>query len=108
MMTKAQLAIALNQINNLAQLAMVNSMSSPPNNTIKWPIILNVKATMLQSDTQISPVTIKMSEYNTKKTDEVEWYSDPFYTHKGYKMFVLMLLVMVMVKVLTCQCSCDS
>ena len=44
---------------------------------------------MLQSDTHMSPVTIKMSEYNTKKTDEVEWYSDPFYTHnKGYKMCV--------------------
>ena len=86
--TKAQLAIALEQINNLTQLAMVNSMSSSPNNT-KWPIILDVKATilMLQSDTQMSPVTIKMSEYNGKKKDKVQWYSDPFCTsHKGYKM----------------------
>ena len=65
---------------------MVNSMSSLPNNT-KWPIILDVKATMLQSDTQMSPVTIKMSEYNGKKKDKVQWYSDPFCTyHKGYKM----------------------
>ena len=39
MMTKAQLAVALKQINNLAQLAMVNSMSSPHNNTTKWPWI---------------------------------------------------------------------
>ena len=85
MMTKAQLAIALNQINDL-QLAMVNSMSSPPNST-KWPIILHVKATMSQSGNQVCPATIKMSEYSGKKKDEVQWYSDPFYTHnKGYKM----------------------
>ena len=83
--TKAQLAIALKQINNL-QLAMVNSMSSPRNNT-KWPIILDVKASMLQSDNQVCPVIIKISEYNSKYEDEIEWYSDPFYTHnKGYKM----------------------
>ena len=82
--TKAQLAIALKQINDL-QLAMVNSMSSPPNNT-KWPIILDVKATMLQSGNQICPVTIKMSNLNSKKKDEAQWYSDLFYTHnKGYK-----------------------
>ena len=65
---------------------MVNSMSSPPNNT-KWPIILDVKATMLQSGNQMCPATINMSGYNMKKKDEVEWFSDPFYTHnKGYKM----------------------
>ena len=86
MMTKAQLAIALKQINNLVQLAMVNSMSSPPNNT-KWPIILDLKATMLQSGNQMCPVTINMSGYNMKKKDKVVWYSDSFYTHnKGYKM----------------------
>ena len=85
--TDNQLAIALKQINNL-QLAMVNSMSSPRNNT-KWPIILDVKASMLQSDNQMYPVTIKMSEYNSKYEDEVEWYSDPFYTHnKGCKMYL--------------------
>ena len=28
-----------------------------------------------------------MSEYNVKKKNIVQWYSDPFYTHnKGYKM----------------------
>ena len=85
--TDNRLAIALKQINNL-QLAMVNSMSSPRNNT-KWPIILDVKASMLQSDNQMYPVTIKMSEYNSKYEDEVERYSDPFYTHnKGCKMYL--------------------
>ena len=98
MMTKAQLAVALKQINDL-QLAMVNSMSSPPNNT-KWPIILDVKATttiiiiiiiiiitMLQSGNQVSTATVKMSEFNSKYEDEVEWLSDTFYTHnKGYKV----------------------
>ena len=85
MMTKAQLAIALTQINNL-QLAMVNLMSSPPNNS-KWPIILDVKAMMSQSGIQVCPVTIKMSKFNTKKKDKIKWYSDPFYAHnKGYKI----------------------
>ena len=80
--TKAQLAVASKQINNLAQLAMVNS----PTNT-KWPIILDVKATMLQSGNQVCPVTIRMPEFYSKKRDKVQWHSDPFYTHnKGYKM----------------------
>ena len=122
MITKAQLAIASKQINNL-QLAMVNSMSSPPNNA-KWPIILDVKATTTttiiiiiiiiccnQLGNQVSPVTIKMSEYNSKHEDGVQWYSDPFYTHNTRDtrcVFILMLLVVVMVKVLTCQCTCGS
>ena len=80
--TKAQLAVAFKQINNLAQLTMVNS----PTNT-KWPIILDVKATMLQSGNQVCPTTIRMPEFNSKKRDEVVWFSDPLYTHnKGYKM----------------------
>ena len=80
--TKAQLTIAFKQINNLAQLAMVN----PLTNT-KWPIILDVKATMLQSGNQVCPVTIRMPEFNSKKKNKVQWHSDPFYTHnKEYKM----------------------
>ena len=36
---------------------------------------------------QTCPVTIKMSEYNMKREDKIQWFSDPFYTHnKGYKM----------------------
>ena len=81
--TKAQLAAALKQINNLTE------MSNPLTNiaVAKWSIILDVMATMLQSGCQSCPVTIKMSEYNDKKKDKVQWYSDPFYTHNnGYKM----------------------
>ena len=51
---KAQLAIALKQINNLAQLVMMNSTSSSPTN-IRWPIILDVIATMSQSGNQVCP-----------------------------------------------------
>ena len=40
---KAQLAIVLKQINNLAQLVMMNSTSSSPTN-IRWSIILDVMA----------------------------------------------------------------
>ena len=83
---KAQLAIALKQINNLAQLVMMNSRSSSPTN-IRWPIILDVIATMSQSGNQVCPVTIRMPEFSREKKDGIKWYSDPFYTHnKGYKM----------------------
>ena len=42
---------------------------------------------MLTMFKHVCPVTIKMSEFNVKKINEVRWYSDPFYTHnKGYKM----------------------
>ena len=88
--TKAQLAAALKQINNLTE--MIN-LSNPLTNiadqiaVAKWSITLDVMATMLQSGHQSYPVTIKMSEFNGKKKDKVKWYSDSFYTHnKGYKI----------------------
>ena len=90
--TKAQLAAALKQINNLTE--MIN-LSNPFTNiaVAKWSITLDVMATMLQSGHRSCPLTIKMSEYNGKKKfngkkkDKIKWYIDPFYTHnKGYKM----------------------
>ena len=45
---------------------------------------LDVMATMFKS---VSPVTIKISEFNEKKECKMKWYSDSFYTHtKEYKM----------------------
>ena len=83
--TKAQLAIASKQINQL-QLAMVKSMSISLINANR-SIILDVKATMSLSGNQICPVTIKMSKFNSRKERKKGWLSDPFYTHnKGYKM----------------------
>ena len=53
----------------------------------EWAIELNTKALRLSSGDQVLPVIVRMSEYTKKKEDEIDWYSDPFYTHKeGYKM----------------------
>ena len=88
--TRTQLAIAFNQITNLTE--MMKLSDSPTNvaghiAVAKWSITLDVMATMLQSDHQSCPLTIKMSEYNGKKKGKVKWCSDPFYTvNKGYKM----------------------
>ena len=91
-LSKAQLAIAVKQIYNLAQLILGNSVSSTSACSVtdtKWPITLEVMATMLKSGSQLQiyPVTIKMEEYNNKKDNKVIWYSESFYTNnKGYKM----------------------
>ena len=56
-------------------------MSDPK---IFWCNTINNKASKLSSGYQVVPV---MSEYTKKERDEVNWYSDSFYTHhKGYKM----------------------
>ena len=74
--TKAQLAAAVKQINNLTEII---NLSNPLTNiadqiaVVKWFITLDVMATMLQSGHQSCPVTIKMSEYNGKKKDKVQW-----------------------------------
>ena len=37
--------------------------------------------------TNVCPATIKMTKYEDKKENNIQWYSDPFSTHnKGYKM----------------------
>ncbi|XP_065887463.1 TNF receptor-associated factor 3-like [Dysidea avara] len=56
---------------------------------IFWYNTVNYQASKLSSGDQVVPVIVKMSEYTTKKSDKVNWYSDSFYTHhKGYKMFL--------------------
>ena len=53
----------------------------------EWTIELSTKALQLSSGDQVLPVVVHMSEYTKKKEDNVDWYSDSFYTHKkGYKM----------------------
>ncbi|XP_065887461.1 TNF receptor-associated factor 3-like isoform X1 [Dysidea avara] len=57
---------------------------------IFWYNTVNYQASKLSSGDQVVPVIVKMSEYTTKKSDGVRWYSDSFYTHhKGYKMCLL-------------------
>ena len=53
----------------------------------EWTMQLNTRAVQLSSGDQVLPVIVRMSEYTKKKENDVEWYSDPFYTHKeGYKI----------------------
>ena len=74
--TTAQLDAAMKQINSLAMLV----------NTQLYPVHLE---TMVRNFKHTCPVTVKMPEYKDKKENEIEWYSDPFYTHNnGYKMCV--------------------
>ena len=50
---------------------------------------LYTRAAQLSSGDQVLPVIVRMSEYTQKKEDDVQWYSDPFYTHKeGYKIWL--------------------
>ena len=87
--TKVQLATSLKQITNLT--ILLNAQLTKTTNSIDVrPIYLDAIATALMLGNQVCPVTIKMSEFNEKKSKETQWYSDSFYTHnKGYKMSLL-------------------
>ena len=60
-----------------------------------WRLLLKKKlnthsqqnmATPIQTLARL-PLIVKMSEYSKKKEEDIEWYSEPFYTHhQGYKM----------------------
>ena len=57
------------------------------NQLSKWKAKIISNASKLSSGDQVVPVIVKMSDYTKKKTEIIDWYSDPFYTHhKGYKM----------------------
>ena len=89
--TKAQLTAALQQVNNLAAVLMIVQLRPVQYSYNVYHNIRSVQlanmVTMFKCSNQACPVTIKMPEYNIKKKNEVQWYSDPFYTHnKGYKM----------------------
>ncbi|XP_065887553.1 TNF receptor-associated factor 3-like isoform X2 [Dysidea avara] len=63
----------------------IEQLITDPN--IFWYNTVNYQASKLSSGDQVVPVIVKMSEYTKKKSDQVYWYSDSFYTHhKGYKM----------------------
>ena len=86
--TEAQLAASLKQMTNLTAILM--SAQLGPNTAASHASIRSVHldsmAEIFKCGNQTCPVTIKMSEY-IKRRDEIQWYSDPFYTHnKGYKM----------------------
>ena len=89
--TKAQLAASLKQTASLTAILMntkfgFNIAASHAN--IR-SVHLDSMAELFKCGNQTCPVTIKMSEYSIKRRDEIQWFSDPFYTHnKGYKVCI--------------------
>ena len=72
--TTVQLDTAMKKINSLT--VVVNRLSAK-----LYPLQLHAIVT------NVCPATIKMTEYEDKKENNIQWYSDPFSTHnKGYKM----------------------
>ncbi|XP_065914867.1 TNF receptor-associated factor 3-like [Dysidea avara] len=60
---------------------------------VDWMLVSNwyksiyVMATKLSSGDKVVPVVVRISDYITKKRNEVSWHSNSFYTHHGgYKM----------------------
>ena len=49
----------------------------------EWTMQLNTRAAQLSSGDQVLPVIVRMSEYAQKKENNIDWYSDPFYTEEG-------------------------
>ena len=94
--TNNQLATAMQRINTLEvllYLATDKAITRPTSSvvvmksSVDWSDKLVAMVMMSKSDDRECPVTLKMSEYSKKRRNNVEWYSDPFYTHnKGYKM----------------------
>ena len=65
----------------------IEQLITDPN--IFWYNTVSYQASKLSSGDQVVPVIVKMSEFNKKKNNKVDWYSDSFYTHhKGYKMYL--------------------
>ncbi|XP_065902562.1 TNF receptor-associated factor 5-like [Dysidea avara] len=91
--TKLQLAIALKQINSLMVLMYHTTLSTNISGTesivsaAKWSVTLAVISEMSTSGGQMCPVIVKLTEFQEKEEEQIEWYSNPFYTHdRGYKM----------------------
>ena len=52
---------------------------------MQWILHLNTRSS--NSSDQSFPVIIRFSDYEAKKDDNEDWYSDPFFTSNGgYKM----------------------
>ena len=94
--TNNQLASALQRISSLEvllYLATDKVIVQPTSgavvleSSVRWPDKLAVMAIMSKSSDQKCPVILRMSQFNKQMKNNVEWYSDSFYTHdKGYKL----------------------
>jgi len=87
-----QLTRRMNTLEVLMYLATDKAVTRPTSSAIiesslRWSNKLTAMVMMSESGDQECPVIFKMVDYNKKKENYVEWYSDSFYTHnKGYKM----------------------
>ena len=96
--TISKLAIALQRISTLEVLlylatdkavAKPTSCAAVLQSSMGWVDKLVTMVMMSKSGDLQCPVVFKLSEYKTKRRDEIEWCSDIFYTHnKGYKMYL--------------------
>jgi len=89
--TESQLASAIEQINTLMvvlhQTTGHTSHISSAVSVAKWWAKLTAMSMVIKGGDQLCPVIANVTEFSTKKTDKVKWYSDSFYSHdKGYKM----------------------
>ena len=77
----------------------------------EWPIKIHTQAAKLSSCNQLLPVIVKLPDFVMKVENNVDWYSDPFYTHRqGYKMRLNVVPAGWgdIVKVITCPYICIS
>jgi len=52
-----------------------------------WNMDITLQASKLSSGSQVVPVIVKMPQFKKKRSGEVHWYSNSFYTHRGgYRM----------------------
>ena len=92
--TNNQLASALQRISTLEVLlyqatdkAVFRPTSVVLESSAQWSVKLAAMTVVSKSGDLECPVILKMSQFNDKKDNDVQWYSDSFYTHnKGYKM----------------------
>ena len=92
--TKSQLATALKQIDTLmittqALISQKHTMTSSDAfvSVAVRSVKLSAIASRIKSGDQNCPIIVKVTEFSTKKNNEIQWYSDSFFSHeKGYKM----------------------
>ena len=92
--TKSKLASAVEEINTLKLVlhqalghsSYISGAASDIPFTKRWTELTSMSM-LMKSGSQVCPVVVKIAGYSEKKNNEVQWYSDSFYSHdKGYKM----------------------
>jgi len=92
--TKDQFTQRMNTLEVLMYLTTDKTITKPTRSSavaiessLRWSNKLTAMATIPKSGDQECPVIFKLVDFNKLKENNVDWYSDSFYTHnKGYKM----------------------